>query len=389
MKPSDPQRCLRHLAIAVLVLSPGPALACAAPPERAEYAVHHETYGEVGRHVITFSCEGDDLVVETRIAGEVRVLMVPLFKREGSYREVWRDGRLIAFASRIVDNGEVYEVTARASGDHTVIDGRRGRIEAPAAIVPNHPWNYAVLDRTLLFDTQRGRLQRVQVKPAGIETITVAGRAVAAKKYRVSGDLERELWYDEAGNWLRSRLEHDGAKITLTRESLPAHAGLVRRLRLGAHWPRSPPTGVAMAPRACLLAVLLVLSSRCARAGGAGELSLSHPPPDLRRHRRAPHDRARDGDAIVVEHEAELAVEILGFTAFHRRTRFHEVWQDDRLIAFDGLIEDDGEPFPVTARAEGDHLIVEGRAGRIVAPPAPRRANRRSRPRSGATGSST
>jgi Domain of unknown function (DUF6134) len=91
-------------------------------------------------------------------------------------------------------------------------------MEAPADIVSNHPWNYAVLERTLLFDTQRGRLQRVLVTPAGTETITASGRAMAARKYVVTGDLERELWYDHAGNWPQSRLEHDGAEITLTRQ---------------------------------------------------------------------------------------------------------------------------------------------------------------------------
>ena len=75
-----------------------------------------------------------------------------------------------------------------------------------------------MLDRTLLFDTQRGRLQRFQVTPAGNETITGAGRAVDARKYVMTGDLERELWYDDAGNWLQSRLEHAGAKISLTRQ---------------------------------------------------------------------------------------------------------------------------------------------------------------------------
>jgi Domain of unknown function (DUF6134) len=185
--------------------------------ERAEYAIYHESYGQVGRHVITFSCHGDDLVVETTIAGEVKVLMVPLFKRDATYREVWRGDRLIAFDSHMVDNGEIYEVHARADGDHTVIDGRRGRIEAPPTIVSNHPWNHDVILRTLLFDTQRGRLQHVQVTPAGTETITVAGSMIAAQKYLVTGDLERELWYDAAGNWLQSRLEHDGAKITLIR----------------------------------------------------------------------------------------------------------------------------------------------------------------------------
>jgi hypothetical protein len=227
MKRPGPRRrssirlpCLT-LALALSWIDPSDA--CTHPPERVEYAIHHEIYGEVGRHVITFSCAGDDLVVETAIEGEVKM---PLFKREATYREVWREGRLIAFDSHVVDNGEVYEVSARAEGDHTVINGRRGRIEAPLTIVSNHPWNYDALDRTLLFDTQRGRLQRVQVTPSGTETVAVAGREVAAKKYRITGDLERELWYDEAGNWLQSRLEHDGDEITLTRLSVPASTGL-------------------------------------------------------------------------------------------------------------------------------------------------------------------
>jgi hypothetical protein len=107
-----------------------------------------------------------------------------------------------------------------------VIEGRRGRIEAPPTIVSNHPWNHDVIERTLLFDTQRGRLQQVQVTPAGAETVTVAGRGIVARKYRITGDLERELWYDDAGRWLQSRLEHDGAKITLTRQSAPDPATL-------------------------------------------------------------------------------------------------------------------------------------------------------------------
>jgi hypothetical protein len=158
------------------------------------------------------------------------VLAIPIFKREATYRELWREGRLIAFDSRFDDNGEVYEVSARAEGEHTVIDGRRGRVEAPATVVSNHPWNYDVLERTLLFDTQRGRLQQVQVSPAGAETITVAGREVAARKYLVTGDLERELWYDDAGNWLQS-----ASSTTATRSRSPGssrpRAGLPQRPR--------------------------------------------------------------------------------------------------------------------------------------------------------------
>jgi hypothetical protein len=124
-----------------------------------------------------------------------------------------------------------------------------------------------------------------------------------------------------------------------------------------------------MAPRAYLLAVLLVLSAeaRALDAPASYRYRIHHQIfGDIGEHRMAV---ARRGDAIVVEHTAELAVEILEFTAFHRRTRFREVWRDDRLIEFDGLIEDNGEPFPVSARAEGDRLVIDGSAGRIEAPP--------------------
>jgi Family of unknown function (DUF6134) len=123
-----------------------------------------------------------------------------------------------------------------------------------------------------------------------------------------------------------------------------------------------------MAPRACLFAILLVLcaDARALEAPASYRYRIHHQIfGDIGEHRMI---LRREGSVIVVEHTAELAVEILGFTAFHRRTRFREVWQDERLIEFEGLVEDNGEPFPVSARAEGERLVVEGGAGRIEAP---------------------
>ena len=123
-----------------------------------------------------------------------------------------------------------------------------------------------------------------------------------------------------------------------------------------------------MAPRACLFAVLLVLSAdaRALEAPASYRYRIQHQIfGDIGEHRMTVR---REGGLIVVEHTAELAVEMLGLRAFHRRTRFREVWRDDRLIEFEGLVEDNGEPFPVSARAKGDRLVVEGSAGRIEAP---------------------
>jgi hypothetical protein len=195
-----------------------PAHACDQPPGQDVYKVAHERFGEIGRHVITFSCQGDDLVVETEISGEVTLLSLPIYKLAGHYREVWRGDRLIRFDSEVDDNGEKFEVSARAEGDHMLIDRRRGLIEAPASIISDHPWNFAVLDRTLLFDARRGKLRHVQVEPAGKEALMIGGRKVEANRYQMSGDLERVLWYGEDGSWLQSQLQYGGSKVLLTRQ---------------------------------------------------------------------------------------------------------------------------------------------------------------------------
>jgi hypothetical protein len=74
---------LHGLLVIVATLSSSAGLACD-PPEPADNLIHHETYGDVGRHMIIFSCQGDGLVVETVIEAEDKVLMVPLFKRNGA-----------------------------------------------------------------------------------------------------------------------------------------------------------------------------------------------------------------------------------------------------------------------------------------------------------------
>lgn len=123
----------------VLGLAAVPAIACPEAAPGATYTIHHASHGAIGCQVITFACDGEELIVETAIEAEVRVLRIPVFQRAARYREVWRGDMLIAFESRFEDNGEVFEVRARADGKETVIDGRAGHFVAPATVVSNHP----------------------------------------------------------------------------------------------------------------------------------------------------------------------------------------------------------------------------------------------------------
>jgi hypothetical protein len=207
-----------------LFVASAPSFACGPPPvERAVYRVDHETFGNIGRQVLTFSCSGDQLVVDTTVDVAVRMLLFTVYRQEAHYREVWEGDRLVRFESHTDDNGRVLAVSARAVGERIVIDGPNGHSEAPLMAVPDHPWNHDVVGRTLLFDPVDGTFRRVEVTDAGEVPVEVGGRQIMARKYLVSGDLEVELWYDENGGWVKWRM-HDGrGAVTMTRQA----AGIV------------------------------------------------------------------------------------------------------------------------------------------------------------------
>ena len=187
------------------------------PTARAVYQIHHETYGDIGRHVVTFRCRGDDLVVETDIEVEVNLLVFTVYRRRAHLEEVWRGDRLITYRARTDEDGEIVTTKARVEEDRIVVDGIQGRVAVPLDTVSSHPWNEAVVGRELLFDMKDGGLLRVKVTPAGEELLDLGDGKIKARKYRVSGDLERELWYDESGNWLQWRLYSNGDAVTMAR----------------------------------------------------------------------------------------------------------------------------------------------------------------------------
>ncbi len=192
--------------------------ACARPMEPAVFTINHETYGEIGHHALTFHCDGEDLVVETDVKVDVKILFVTVYKRRATYREVWRQDRLISYDAWTDEAGDEYVTKARLDDDRMIIDGVKPDIKAPVDTVSSHPWNVKVIDRDLLFGMKDGRLLQVNVTPAGEEIIAIGDKSIRAEKYVVTGDIERELWYDQSGNWLRWRLESRGNVVDIVRQ---------------------------------------------------------------------------------------------------------------------------------------------------------------------------
>ena len=208
-----PRACL----FAVLLALSAEARALDAPASY-RYRIHHQIFGDIGEHRLTVRREDDSIVVEHMAELAVEILGLTAFHRRTRFREVWQGDRLIAFDGLVEDNGKPFPVSARAEADRLVIEGRAGRIEAPAGTAPSEPSLEFAIRRERFFDSKTGALLNATVTPAGREPLKVGQDVVDATKYEVTGDLAQQVWFDATGAWVQWRLRRQGAAITLVRE---------------------------------------------------------------------------------------------------------------------------------------------------------------------------
>ena len=208
----------RAVRLAALV---GTALALplgAALPTPEQIAFRVTRDGEpLGRHTLSFRRDNDELHVKIDIALEVKFAFLTLFRYRHQNHEVWRDGRLVALESRTDDDGESFWVRARATEDGLRVESADGVYTAPGGIIPTSYWNPATVTQSQLLDTQTGAVRQVRVMPATKETVVLEGRPTPARKYRLSGDLEMDLWYSDSGAWAKLVFVARGAEVEYSR----------------------------------------------------------------------------------------------------------------------------------------------------------------------------
>jgi hypothetical protein len=207
-----PRACL----LAVLLVLPADARGLEVPATY-RYRIHHQVFGDIGEHRMAVRREADAIVVEHSAELAVRIFGLQAFHRRTSFREVWRDDRLVAFDGLVEDNGEPFPVKARAEADRLIIEGPAGRIEAPPETAPSEPSLESAIRRDWFFDSKTGELLRATVTEVGQEPLDLGQKVVKATRYEVSGELEQHVWFDGSGAWVQWRLWRQGAAITLVR----------------------------------------------------------------------------------------------------------------------------------------------------------------------------
>lgn len=218
-------RTARHLIAVPLLWTAFTCGTAAAPPtsipqgDRLEFSILRN--GErIGSRTVEFTRKGDRLEVLTRVEIVVKFMAIPVYKRTERKRELWRKGVLIEYDDYSDDHGKKSTVRARREAGKLISQGSAGTTETRGKdIMPSTYWNIATVNRTRLLDSTTGAIVHVKVQPVGEEDVAVGASHVQARRYRMTGDLERELWYDENGVWVRMiSTASDGSKVEYRRQ---------------------------------------------------------------------------------------------------------------------------------------------------------------------------
>lgn len=214
---------LRHLFTAALLLasmSAAPLALAAAEDEAAvetyRYSVTASDLGDIGEYVNRVTRRGDETIVETDMNIKVKVLLVTAFRLEADRRETWRDGRLVAYESNTVRNGERVVVNGRANGEEGfLIEGPLGTAEVPSAIHPLNPWSKTIIAATTVMAPESGRTYEIAVHEAGTEVIEIGGRSVETRVFETHDEEPLKLWFDAEGVPVQFSMMEDGRELLL------------------------------------------------------------------------------------------------------------------------------------------------------------------------------
>ena len=189
---------------------------------RYVYAINHDSRGEIGTVVNTVRVDGEKLTIQSRESIEVKVLGVVAYRQTAARREQWLGDMLVRFYGHTDEDGKISTVTAARAGGVLRIDGSKGPHQATGVVAPSNPWRIESAAAGKAVDVVNGEVKPIQVTEIGAARIQVTGRTVTTRHFRITGGVNREIWYDGNGIAVQIRFFHKGDVIDMTLVEAPA-----------------------------------------------------------------------------------------------------------------------------------------------------------------------
>lgn len=166
----------------------------------------------------------------TRVATDVHVKLnyvVFVYRYDFAGSETWRGNRLLLTANRASDDGKVYDARAESDARGFRIEAN-GRSQTVAFIdMTTNYWRPPELrrDQSLaLMNADRGIIHSARVERLAPEPLNFGSQQVTCSHYRLSGDVQADLWFDGQDRIVRQKGIEEGypTELRLTRLTRPA-----------------------------------------------------------------------------------------------------------------------------------------------------------------------
>lgn len=170
----------------------------------------------IGQHTLTFN-RTTDQALEIGIAVDLKVKFGPFTVFDYTHRNasLWQDGVLQRMRSETDDNGERHDVAIElTAGQLQVVNDSIERYTAARSLLPTTYWMVSTVAQDRLINSQTGKILDVEVLEVGRENVPGPDGPIAATRYRMTGDLKIELWYDDAGILVGLAFQAKGSAVT-------------------------------------------------------------------------------------------------------------------------------------------------------------------------------
>jgi hypothetical protein len=169
----------------------------------------------IGTHAYSFREKGARMVVDINTDIKVKVAFLTVYRFEHKAIEEWHRGKMVSTTSVTNDDGEDHKLKISFGGSNLKINGDGKLSVAAYGAMPASLWNPDTVKNTSLINTLDGKIMAITVDDLGQEQVMVKGHKTATQHYRLSGDLERELWFDPKGTLVQVQFKgDDGSDIS-------------------------------------------------------------------------------------------------------------------------------------------------------------------------------
>jgi hypothetical protein len=209
--------CVRG-AIAAVTLLALPAFALA-ESRTITYTILKEG-DPIGKETYVVDRDGERTTVALTVDSAVHILFLD-FKYHHMRTESWSGPALEKLSADTDDDGTKHhvEIAADAAGGFKVTtDGKP--VTVPADAFPLAQWNKAIVDHPVLIPVESDDAPyKASWKDAGPASLTIGGQPLQTEHYVLSGDIDRDLWYDSDGVLAKTTFRRRGFGIAIVRDN--------------------------------------------------------------------------------------------------------------------------------------------------------------------------